>query len=793
MSKGHRKFIVALMSATAISASWTPVHAQESGMTSAETAADEGVSEIIVTARKRSEGTMDVPMAITALSGEDLSRYGSNDLVAMSQQVPGLIIQPMAGGAGGSVALRGISSSTQNPSIDQSVSFNIDGVQVSSANIIRLGQIDLQQLEVLKGPQALFFGKNSPGGVISIRSADPSSELQGKLTGDYEFNGDEVAITGVVSGPVTDTLGFRLLGYYNKIGGYFRNNAKIVPNSGFGPNYERAPNRREVYLRGTLLFTPSDAVTVRAKYNFDKVHGNTSPFDGQQRIGCPTGVYQVGAYPLVDSDCTQDGNYVSGRLDPRLVAAYPALFPYEGSRSTQHLASIEASVNLADDISLTSVSGFYKINDGFRGSASYQSGSPVLAGTDVRRRDLSQELRLVTAKEDWPVNFTAGAYYQDSKFNQGGPTIIAAVPGSILAVTNNEFAIDTTSYSFFGQAIWKVSEQLELAGGARWSSEEKDFSGQSGRGIAPAPTPIIPSLARVRFTDTSPEITLTWKPSSRLTVFGGWRNGFKSGGFNTGGTFAASGRRIDYRPEDIMGFEGGVKARLANLRLGITAYTYRYKDLQVSTFDPIQLVQTVINAANARIRGIEAEADWNLPIDGLSLRGSLNYNHARYTEFLSGCYTGQTIAAGCSVNPGPTGVFRQQDLSGRPLTLAPDWAGSAGATYEASLNDDVTISLTGDAQYSGSFWAQLEEAPLGKQDSYWMFNTSARLLFDDDRYEVALIGRNLSNVYRSRFVSQVPLTGVAARTGTSTTGGLSDISGLVNRGREVRLQLTARF
>ncbi len=793
MNKRHRKVVVTLLSATAVSASWMPARAQESGTTSAETIADQGISEIIVTARKRSEGTMDVPIAITALTSEDLGRYGATDLVAISQQVPGLIIQPMAGGAGGSVALRGISSSTQNPSIDQSVSFNIDGVQVSSANIIRLGQIDLQQLEVLKGPQALFFGKNSPGGVISIRSADPTAQFEGKVTGDYEFNGDEIALTGVLSGPLTDTLGFRLLGYYNRIKGYFDNNAQIVPNSGFGPNYDRAPNRREVYLRGTLLFEPSDALTVRAKYNYDNVRGNTSPFDGQQRIGCPYGAYQVGAYPLVDTDCTQDGNYVSGRLDPRLVAAYPDLFPYEGSRSKQHLASVEASIALAEDISLTSVSGFYKINDGFRGSASYQSGSPVIAGTDVRRRDLSQELRLATDRGEWPVNFTIGAYFQDSKFDQGGPAIIAAVPGSILVATNNDFAVDTTAYSFFGQAIWQVTEQLELAGGARWSRETKEFSGQSGRGIATMPTPIIPALARIRFTDTSPEVTLTWKPSSRLTVFGGWRNGFKSGGFNTGGTFAASGRRIDYRPEDIAGFEGGVKARLASVRLGLTAYTYRYKDLQVSTFDPIQLVQTVLNAASARIKGIEAEADWSSPVDGLSLRGSLNYNHARYTDFLSGCYTGQTIAEGCSVNPAANGAFRQQDLSGRPLTLAPDWAGSAGITYETPLSDNIAISLTGDAQYSSSFWAQLEEAPLGKQSSYWMFNASARLLVDDDRYELALIGRNLSNVYRSRFVSQVPLTGVAARTGTSTTGGLSDISGLVNRGREVRLQLTARF
>lgn len=794
MSVTSRKSILLLMSATAFSASWVPAFAQGvDPASSTEQGAESGSPEIIVTARKRSEGTMDVPMAITALSSKDISRYGANNLVAISQQVPGLIIQPMANGAGGSVALRGISSSVQNPAIDQSVSFNIDGVQVSSANIIRLGQIDIQQLEILKGPQALFFGKNSPGGVISIRSADPSDRFEAKLTGEYEFKGDEAAITGVVSGPVTDTLGFRLLAHYNQTKGYFENNAKIVPGSGFGPGLKRGPNRREIYLRATMLFEPTDTISIRAKYNFDRVRAKSSPFAGQQRIGCPYGAYQVGAYPLVDTDCRQDGNYVSGQLDPRLVAVYPHLFPYEGSRSRQHLASIEGNAQLAQDITLTSVSGLYKINDGFRGSASYQSGSPVIAGTDVSRRDLTQELRIVTAKKDWPVNFTVGAFYQDGKFQQGGPTIIASTPGTVGSVSFNEYFIDTKSYSFFGQAIWTITPQLELAGGVRYTSETKDFRGQTGRGVTPAITPIVPTLNHVRFTDTSPEVTLTWKPSSRFTVFGGWRNGFKSGGFNTGGSFAASGRRIDYRPEDIKGFEGGIKGNLGSVRFGLTAYTYRYKDLQVSTFDPVQLVQTVVNAASARIKGVEADANWATPVNGLSLRGSLNYNHARYTQFLSGCYTGQTIAEGCSLNPSGTGVFRQQNLSGRPLTLAPDWSGSAGFSYETPLSEGLKLSITGDTQYSSGFWAQLEEAPLGKQSSYWMFNASARLLVDDDRYEVALIGRNLSDVYRSRFVSQVPLTGISARTGTATAGGLSDISGLVNRGRELRLQLTARF
>lgn len=761
----------------------------------AQSASEAATGEIIVTARKRNETSIDVPVAIAALGEEQLNRYGARDFQAVATQIPGLIIQPIPGGGGGSIALRGISSTPSNPSIDQAVSFNVDGVQVGSANILRLGQIDLQQIEVLKGPQALFFGKNSPGGVISLRTNDPGDHFEFKAITDYEFNARELGITAIASSPLTDTLGVRVVGYFNTMKGYFENHGGTFPGFNFGPVSSRGPKKQEFYLRGTLLFKPTDALTIRAKYGYSKLDADSSPFDTQQRIYCSRGTPQMLGYPG-PQDCKADKVFFNGKMDPRLVAFLPAgSFDDEGTRSTQQLGSLEIGYEMVPDITLTSVSGYYKIHDEFYGSASYQSSTPLVSGTLVNRRELSEEVRLASARDDWPVNFTVGAYVQDSKFYQETPTVIDGyafglqpAPGLGFASRSfNQFWVKGSSYSFFGQLIWKVFDKLEVAGGARWSHERKRVRGHLLTG------PVVFGTDDLKFTDTSPEVTVTYKPNANLSIFGAFRNGFKSGGFSTGGSFFPVGVPLDYRPEDAQGFEAGIKARTGGLRFNITAYTYRYKDMQLSTFDPVRLFQSVVNAASARVKGIEADFNWNTPVQGLDLHGSVNYNHARYSEFLVGCYTGQTVAEGCDQNPSAAGVFRNQDFAGHQLVLAPDWTGNAGASYTGEIGGDLKLGLTGDASFSDNFFGQLESAPFARQKGFAMFDASVRLGASDDRWQVALIGRNLSNVYRARFVSQVPLTGISSRTGTTTTGGVSDYSGQINRGREIRLQLTFKI
>ena len=161
--------------------------------------------DIIVTARRRNETSIAIPVAVTAVAGVELQRRGINNVDALARTVPTLITsEATSSPQGGIVAIRGLSGVDANPLGDQAVSFNIDGVQVARSSVRRLSQMDVAQIEVLKGPQALFFGKNSPGGIISIRSADPGNEFRAQFSSGYEFKADETRNEGFISTPVTD-------------------------------------------------------------------------------------------------------------------------------------------------------------------------------------------------------------------------------------------------------------------------------------------------------------------------------------------------------------------------------------------------------------------------------------------------------------------------------------------------------------------------------------------------------------------------------------------------------------
>jgi len=332
-----------------------------------------------------------------------------------------------------------------------------------------------------------------------------------------------------------------------------------------------------------------------------------------------------------------------------------------------HLASLEANYEFIPDITATSVTGFFKLDDEFGGTAVYQSGAPISSSNPFAREEFSQEFRIASARADWPVNFMVGGYYQDTKIDHAflvGFDLYALgfteEPGQSAAGFDARYDSEGDTLSFFGQLIAEPTDYLEIAGGLRRLRERKSVDALNFG------TPKIYDVNELKFTNTSPEITVRYRPDQDWTLFAAWRNGFKSGGFNqSGASTGASVDRIDYQPEEAEGYEIGAKFGGSNLTASVTAYTYKYKNLQVSTFDPGSLSLVVSNAASARIKGIEADVNWRTPLDGLDLRASANYNKARYIEHIGGCYTGQTIDAGCNLVVNPSNNrFMSQDLAG---------------------------------------------------------------------------------------------------------------------------------
>src|SRR5690606_10628753 len=226
---------------------------------------------IVVTARLRSESLLDVPVAVTAMTGEDLARYGTADLAAIGNQTPGMIIHKGSSGGGGQITLRGISTANGQAGFEQAVSVNIDGVQSSRGRAAVNSFFDLQQVEVLKGPQALFFGKNSPAGVISLISRGPSDEFEGYGQIGYEFNAREMIAEGGVSIPLAQDLGMRVAVRVRNKNGWMTNNSVAEPLPFNRPGaVKKRPRENEFASRITIAYPPDSPFTMTLK-----VLGNT--------------------------------------------------------------------------------------------------------------------------------------------------------------------------------------------------------------------------------------------------------------------------------------------------------------------------------------------------------------------------------------------------------------------------------------------------------------------------------------------------------------------------------------
>jgi iron complex outermembrane receptor protein len=757
-----------------------------SGPAFAQTASNEASAsapeDIIVTARKRDETSIAVPVTITAISAADIERRNIATIDDVARLVPSLIVGEGVTVQGGNISLRGVSGLDSNTFADQAVSFNIDGVQIAKATVRRLAQMDIQQIEVLKGPQPLFFGKNSPAGVISIRTADPTDHFQAKLSTGYEFRGQEWVGDGYVSGPLTDTLGLRVAAYGSDLRGWAKS---TVPNNDFfAPRHRWGPNHKEYAVRGTLKFEPSDTFNARLKLSYGRITG--APFTANyQIINCPLGVPQNGA---IDNCRGDDRN-----LDGDFPASYSTTDSRYGdgetfARQWQLLGGLEMNYNLSDNLTLTSVTGLYKFSLAGVGKIVFLSSI-----NEFGLREFTEELRL-TSSYDGPLNFTIGGHFQDSHAD-AATTIFRIAPTNISSQLSDTYIVqDGRAWSLFGQLRWDITPELELAGGGRYSHEKKvlpvvRYVGASAVRVNPLPDVVTPDT-RGSWKDFSPEVTLSYRPSQRLTLFGSYKQGFLSGGFN-GGSANPITTSLIYRPQNIKGFEGGVKASLFDdqVRANLSVYTYKVTDLQNQV--SVGILQVISNVGRISSRGVDLDLSYSpAAIEGLRLHGAVAYNRARYEDFLANCYTGQTPAQGCV----PTLVNGQsmlrQDLAGTEVVRAPEWTGNVGFTFDTPISEGLKIGFSGDVQYSDSYIAHSGSKAQGASPAYTLIDASVRVADRSDRWEIALIGKNLTD--RFYWFRSSDLSGSGSGTGTAA-GIPADTVASVSRGRQVMLRLTVKL
>jgi iron complex outermembrane receptor protein len=816
---------VMLLSATPIAAQQTaapppdpaaaPAPAAQRAAPVADASTGSNGADIIVTARKRQESLQNVPIVETVISSAQLQRTGTVDLKDLTKLAPGLMIGTAVLSVGTLVSIRGVGTSSSDPGIDQSVSLNIDGLSLGQGLAYSSGLFDVGQVEVLKGPQALFYGKGSPGGVISLRTADPTDKFELIARGGYETEAHQRRGELIVSGPITDTLKARVAGMYLASKGFYYNKAEALPGTGaVDPHYSREDRSRDYQIRGTLLWDPSSRFDARLKVN--AVHDRAINGDQFQLTSCPDGVGAPLGIPFIGNgeDCKKDRT-------ARVVDTNPANFPGALNNGipfiqiNQQYGTLELNYHPFDDITATSVTGYYGLQSKSYLNTSFTTYAGPLLGVNnprFRRHDVTEEAR-VNSDYSGPLNFTAGGFYQDGKvsdrINILGNTayMLPAIP---LQDGNNEFTIRT--YSAYGQVRWKVLPKVELDAGARYTDEtrrETQTLYPSATFIAAGPMDIDVPTPRVHASNIAPEFTATYKPTDDLTLFASYKRGFKSGGFSIATPVSrnADGTYLDnsFKDERVQGFEGGIKGRLFDRQLifSFDGYDYLYKGLQVGSIEPVvgsvPVVRTV-NAGRGRVYGLELDATYQpRPIPGLSLNGSLDWTHARFSDLQNvPCYGGQTIAAGCNQELDPTtGLFFAQNLSGSRFIRAPNWQANAGLTYELPVGGDKKLIFNSSNHYTSKFLTTLGTRPDYFQKAFFKADLSLTLQGPRDRWEVSVIGKNVTEkLTASNCNNENGDGGLIGGQITGGTGrgpaGIDEVGCYMDPGRELWLQLTLR-
>ena len=650
----------------------------------------------------------------------------------------------------------------------------VDGVYYGRDQLSRLPLVDMERVEVLRGPQPTLFGKNAIAGAVNITTRSPTDEFEGTVSGLYEFNHKELQLTGVLSGPLSDGIEARVVGYHRSMDGYFYNQ-KLKRNE---------PNVDEYYVRGKVEFDKGGPLAAELKLEYADFAMKGQPRDVFGAVGNYNAVFQGPFFVSTVPDYVREDN------------------GYE-SRNKVFGATLNADLEIGEH-TLTSVTSLLDYKTREIVDVDF-SGISFLDGTNLREdyRQFSQELRL-TSPGGEAFNYIGGVYYQHAKldvqdFTLFNPTFLGlGAPFNALGDTRNDRDYSQTSdlISAFAQGELSLTDQLRVTAGARFNHEKK--SGRRSLAIVQGPLSTAPaavvaavfralnieahSIAGKLSEDSfNPMVNVQFDATDDLMIYASYARGTKAGGFDirsnslpTSTTVAKPGA-FEFQDESADNFEAGLKYKGRDVAFNLSFYRTKYKDLQVNIFDGT-LNFNVRNAAAARTQGIEADFRAALA-EGLTISGAIAYLDFKFTNFTDGqCYYLQT--------PGPGGFC---DYSGKRNALSPKWSGNLNVDYWTPVGSDLKLSFNVNADFSSSYIAAANLDPRTYQGSYAKLGARIGLGQIDNRWEVALIGRNLTD-------QRILQTGSAMPLATTITGGAGNAyNGIVDRPRTIAVQVTGRF
>lgn len=800
--KLRRAVALVLASAVAAPAAWS------------QTASGPTLEEIIVTAQKREETLSDVPISVNAVSGEKLAEVGIVRLDDLKAYVPNL--QVTETGIANNIYIRGIGSGL-NQGFEQSVSIYADGIYRGRGHQSRMPFLDLARVEVLRGPQPILFGKNAIAGAVNLVSARPTPEFEGSIRAMYEVETNEQVADLVLSGPLAGPLGARLAVRYREADGYLDNLTLS----------RDEPGRDDIAGRLTLELAPDDDfnASLRLETGSFDVDGRQVEIFGElpsapyrrprdNTVQTPSPLFLGRTYGQILANTTlppQMGGIVLWQQDPGVLnntLDYQRSSNGDWSRLDTREAALTVNWRVGS-VTVTSVTGYSEYELDELCDCDFTGAHVFTAGITEDFDQFSQELRL-TSDTGGTLEWIGGVFYQtydlvetDYVHVPANSIIVPLLnvtpglpPGSGAAFANSAnprlFMQDSELYAVFAQATWNISDAFRLTVGGRYSNEDKSGSRANdltaGVGGASLPPGLIDVLYNAVFgisrhsvsgsrseSKFTPLVNLQFRFGDDSMAYLSWARGNKSGGYDARSNKSpAQGGTFEYEPEEADSYELGLKWRIGrSAELSAAAFYTDYTDLQTSAFDG-RLGFNVGNGS-AQVRGLELEGRWQAT-DSLYLFGSFAYLDFEWSKYLGQCYFNPPAELVVPPNCNYDGFTNQ---------LNPEITAVVGADYRRPIGASLELRTALDVTYTDEFLTSLTLDPNSAQDSYAKLNARIALGAQSGQWELALIGRNLTDEKTISYSGDTPLAG--------STFGARSYYGFVDLPRTLAIEATLRF
>jgi iron complex outermembrane receptor protein len=698
---------------------------------------DSATGEIVVTARRTEERLQRVPASVSAFNERALDRIQAEDTTGLQGAVPNLnIVQGRGSSNATNIYIRGIGQPDALQTFDPAVGVYVDDVYLSRIRGNQLDLLDVDRIEVLRGPQGTLYGKNTIGGAIKYVSRKPGKQFRADASvtvGSYH----QFDVQAAVSGPVSDTLSLGLAFIREKHEGYVKD-----------PVLDRRYNDKNNWgTRGALAFTPS------SRFRFD-LSADYSHDNDALNVGAPINELRHLFSNTVILPLAQDPSDYDFKA--RTTPGLP------NSTKLRHWGVAgTATYDIGDGLTLKSITAYRKLHtkDFIDIDATQAQVGDVLV--DVHQHQLSQELQLAYTSDR--LSGVAGLYYLDER-NESHQEAFAndlvdltpfrgVFPDFLLGPSNFptflrtiDDDLKTKSYAGYANASYTIVPNVRLSAGVRWTKETKDyFRTTSTFSSSPLLTSVAPfdfAPPKGKWTDVSPMASLDWQATPTTMLYARVAKGFQSGGFNGRANDPSTSTKYD--PEKVLSYEAGFKTTILNrLRLNGDVFYNNYKDFQARVSgiatDPTtglpDPVLSVLNAGKLSIKGAELEASWT-PLDGLLLDTQIGYLDAKYKEFDDAQFS----------NFGGSRAFQTPAFS-------PKWTLRAGAQYSFGLGSMGGITIGGQTRYRSRQALAVDNTFVNTdteiqglfQNGYWL--EDARIVWEDSskKFAVGLYGYNLTN------------------------------------------------